>query len=404
MGKKSLRKKVADTQPQLTRLHGLVQRIQKGDYPSAKLLAQEWEKHWATIIRDLDFIRDVWGLPLAYDRRKYGFYFTEPVGKFPMVPLSERELVSVFVAQKALSQYHGTPFERPLKTAFEKLVSSLKGEISVAWADLDSAISFRGIETNAGDMEVMQKLGEAIRKRNEIEFEYYKLGEIRNPKAEGRSSKGKALSPAQSEQHEVPTPRGLSPVPNGRGESVAGGEISQSLLTSSPTIRRVRPYHLACVGNQWYLFGYDLMRRDMRKFVPARMRHLAVQSTRFERPKNFSMDKLLKGSFGVFSGGDVVPIRIWFGRARAQLIRERKWHHSQMIKELANGEIELSLELSSFAEIVPWILSWGEHARALAPKELVKEVANVVKELGRVYGESIFPTSGGGKWSKPAGR
>src|SRR2546423_8330497 len=189
MGKKRLKKDESATKPQLVRLHGLVQRIQRGDYPSRKILAAEWEKGTRTMQRDLDFIRDVWGLPLEYDRKKYGFYFSEPVGKFPMVPISEQELVSVFVAQKALSMYHGTPFEQPLKTAFEKLVSSLKGEISVAWADLDSAISFRGIESNAGDMEVMQKLGEAIRKRNEIEFEYYKLGEIgkiRNPKSEIR--------------------------------------------------------------------------------------------------------------------------------------------------------------------------------------------------------------------------
>ena len=45
----------------------------------------------------------------------------------------------------------------------------------------------------------------------------------------------------------------------------------------------------------------------------------------------------------------------------------------------------MSLELSSFAEIVPWILSWGEHARAVSPHGLVREVAGVVKQLGRVY-------------------
>ena len=152
-------------------------------------------------------------------------------------------------------------------------------------------------------------------------------------------------------------------------------------------VRRVRPYHLACVGNQWYLFGYDLMRRDMRKFVPARMRHLAVKATRFERPKDFSIDKVLKGSFGVFSGGELVRIRIWFARSRAQLIRERKWHHSQKIKELGKGEIELSLELSSFAEIVPWILSWGEHARAIAPGALVREVRDAASRVVRSYGK-----------------
>src|SRR5437016_6827507 len=137
MGKKSVKKRLADTQPQLTRIHALVQRIREGDFPSQKILAKEWEKNPRTIQRDLDFIRDVWGLPLAYDEHRYGYYFSEPVGKFPMVPISERELVSVFVAQKALRPYHGTPFERPLRAAFEKLVSSLKGVVSVAREHLD---------------------------------------------------------------------------------------------------------------------------------------------------------------------------------------------------------------------------------------------------------------------------
>jgi hypothetical protein len=37
-------------------------------------------------------------------------------------------------------------------------------------------------------------------------------------------------------------------------------------------------------------------------------------------------------------------------------------------------------------EIVPWILGWGVHARAIAPKALVVAVREVVGELGRVYG------------------
>jgi predicted DNA-binding transcriptional regulator YafY len=348
------KKNLANTQPQLTRLHGLVQRIQKGDYPSAKILAKEWEKSWSTIIRDLEFVRNSWHLPLAYDEKRYGFYFTEPIGKFPMVPISEQELVSVFVAQKALHQYRGTPFEAPLRSAFSKLVSSLQGELSVAWADLDAAISFRGIESDPKDMELLQRLGEAIRQRKEIAFIYHKLERTEeNPKTQ------------------IPNLKSQKPPAE---RTADGGEL-----------RRVQPYHLACVGGQWYLFAYDLMRRDLRKFVPARMRKLQVKARRFQRPRNFDIDKLLQGSFGIFSGGKVVPLRIWFGRGRAQLIRERKWHQSQKIKELGNGEIELRLELSSFAEIVPWILSWGEHARALAPKALVDEVRETARRVVGSY-------------------
>jgi proteasome accessory factor B len=347
----------------------MVKRIQVGDYPSAKTLAREWEQSWSTIIRDLDFIRDDWELPLEYDARKYGFYFREPVGNFPMLPISERELVSVFIAQKALHQYRGTPFEAPLRSAFSKLVSSLEGELSVAWEDLDAAISFRGVETDPRDMEILQQLGEAIRKRNEIEFQYWKLGvekesKVLGPKSKVGGTKGSRLgllSPALSSK-------------GGEGDAGAG------------EMRRVRPYHLACVGSQWYLFGYDHLRRDIRKFVPARMKNLRVLEARFEKPKNFSIEKQLKGSFGVFSGGELIPIRIWFGRARAQLMRERKWHQSQKITELANGEIELSLELSSFTEVVGWILSWGEHARAVAPGGLVKEVREAARRVVGVYG------------------
>jgi len=336
MGKKNVKKRLVDTQPQLTRIHALVKRIQKGDFPSQKILAKEWEKNPRTIQRDMDYMRDFLGLPLAYDENKYGYYFTEPVSRFPMVSVSERELVSVFVAQKALRLYHGTPFERPLKAAFEKLVGGLKGEISVAWADLDSAISFRGIEANPSDAKVFQELSGAVRTRNEIEFEYRKLGE--------------------------------------------GGAPGKSEL------RRVQPYHLGCVANQWYLFGYDLARKDMRKFVPARMSNVRVVEQRFERPENFSVDKILKGSFTIYSGGrEVMPMRIWFDSWAGQLVKERKWHRSQKVRDLKNGEVEMTLELSSFVEIVPWILGWGNHARALAPKGLVEEVRKVVKELGKMY-------------------
>ena len=150
-------------------------------------------------------------------------------------------------------------------------------------------------------------------------------------------------------------------------------------------VRKVRPYHLANIGNQWYLFGYDLLRQAIRKFVPARMNRLKVTAKRFERPKDFSLDKLLKGSFGVFSGGETMEMTVWFDRARAQLVREKKWHHSQEVRERKNGELEVTFELSSFVEIVPWILGWGEHARAVAPKALVEEVRRVVEKLKKLY-------------------
>ena len=80
------------------------------------------------------------------------------------------------------------------------------------------------------------------------------------------------------------------------------------------------------------------------------------------------------------------PLRIRFDAWAGQIVKERKWHQSQEVRELKSGQVELELELSSFVEIVPWILGWGSHARAVAPKALVEAVKAEVRELGGAYG------------------
>jgi len=68
-----------------------------------------------------------------------------------------------------------------------------------------------------------------------------------------------------------------------------------------------------------------------------------------------------------------------FSVAAGQLVRERIWHPSQKIQELADGGVELTLQLSSLHEIEPWVLSWGEHVRVLGPAELKKRVVARLK-------------------------
>jgi predicted DNA-binding transcriptional regulator YafY len=65
--------------------------------------------------------------------------------------------------------------------------------------------------------------------------------------------------------------------------------------------------------------------------------------------------------------------RLW----AAQLVRERNWHSSQQIQELADSNLELSLTLNSLEEIVPWILSWGKDCEVVSPTRLRKEVRSL---------------------------
>ena len=149
----------------------------------------------------------------------------------------------------------------------------------------------------------------------------------------------------------------------------------KKLNSSSFEKRTIEPYHLACIQNQWYCFGHDINRREMRTFVLARMRNAVGTGQTFTKSKRFSLQDHLKDSLGVFSAKGKHNIRIRFDKFAAQLVRERIWHPSQQIQELTGGEIELRVTLSSLHEIEPWVLSWGEHAHVLEPKDFIKRLA-----------------------------
>jgi proteasome accessory factor B len=314
----------------MMRMH---QRLKAGRYPNCRKLADELEVSTKTVQRDIDFMRYRLGLPIEYDQLHFGFYYTEPVSSFPNVEISEGELVALYIGQKALAQYKGTSFEAPLSTAFRKIADGLRDTISVTWSDLDSAISFRSAGRTVADVHLFEQLSHAVFRQIEVRFDYKKPGASRY---ESRS---------------------------------------------------VQPYHLGCIENLWYLFGFDLDRGDLRTFALPRIRDVRISKTRFRRPTDFSIGRYLGQSFGVYASPTKTKhaIRISFDAFAAPLIEERQWHPSQKIKQLPNGGIELSLSLGNLEEIESWILSWGKHARVIEPGELKERITKTVSALAETY-------------------
>jgi proteasome accessory factor B len=150
-------------------------------------------------------------------------------------------------------------------------------------------------------------------------------------------------------------------------------------------LRRVRPYHLGCVDHQWYLFAFDLSRQQLRTFALPRIREPRRTGGRFLRPPDFSIGKFLNSSFGIFEGQGRTTVRIRFQPFAAQLVRERTWHHSQKMRELPDGRLELHLQLGSLEEIERWILSWGDEAEVLEPAKLRRRLRELGKKFAATY-------------------
>jgi proteasome accessory factor B len=339
--------------------------LQDGKYPNCNTMAIEFEVSAKTARRDIEFMRDRWELPIEYDDRKFGFYFSKPVDRFPGVPVTERELFALCVAQKAVEQYQGTAFHQPLELAFQKCMGQLDDGERFTLQNLDEVLSFRPFAPEDADLRLFELVTQALTERRVLEFEYRKPGE------------------------------------------------------KTADVRRVHPYHLMHFSNRWYLIAYDtkhgqakgpdhLIRRSdtfsparrrgspdhpgegqaegIRKFVLGRMKNTKLTEERFEVPADFDAKKFFEHSLGVMTGAGDYEVVIELDAWLTDVLRGRRWHPSQVWIELPGGASHLKMRLSCLEEIEQWVLSWGTRATVVRPQVLANRVARTARVLVERYG------------------
>ncbi len=303
------------------------QAIQSGKFPNASTLAGELEVSTKSIHRDLEFMRDRFQFPLEYNALRNGYFYTEKVSSFPTLQITEGELFALLVAEKALQQYRGTAFEKPLLSAFKKMAASLPDAFSLNLSEWEQTISFRTSAEPILNLKIFDAIAKATAQRQQVKLVYRKPG-----------------------RREIET-------------------------------RLVDPYHLANINGEWFLFAFDHARKDIRTFVPARIHAIEQTGKKFLRPQKFSLEKRLRDSFGVHSAEGLFEVVIQFSENVADYIREKKWHASQELRELKNGGVELHLKLSSLAEIQRWILGWAGNAIVIRPPELAQSVKEAAQKI-----------------------
>src|SRR5947207_4155986 len=168
---------ILHSRPPLERMLRIHQAIQSGKFPNASTLARELEVSTKSIHRDIEFMRDRLDLPVEYDGRRFGYYYTEEVNAFPTVQITEGELFALVVAEKALQQYRGTSFEKPLLSAIRKMEETLPDTISLNLSDLERTISFRTSAEPILDLQIFDALAKATAVRQRLELTYRKPGQ-----------------------------------------------------------------------------------------------------------------------------------------------------------------------------------------------------------------------------------
>jgi predicted DNA-binding transcriptional regulator YafY len=320
------------TRPPLRRLFWALNRLRAGRALKATDLAAEFEVNVRTAYRDLDFLRDEWRVPLEFDRPQGSYRLTEPMAALPPVTLSQGELVGLYFAEKVLKQYRGTPFERDLESAFQKIRELLPNDMRVSPASLDDFLSFDPGPLHAADAAAFRDVLAALRLRRKALVRY------------------------------------------------------KSLNSNRTTQRRIHPYHVFNHRGDWYVAAWDEPRKEVRIFALHRMRRVTVTTEPYEPPPGgFRFREYMADAFAIQTGGKPVAVTIRFAPRQARWIRERKWHRSARVQEALDGSLDLHLRIAETSEIRRWVLQFGSEAEVLRPASLRKAVADDLRAAIRCY-------------------
>ena len=315
----------------LRRVCWAVARLKESRALTAVQLAREFEVSVRTAYRDFDFLRDEWRVPVEFDQARGTYVLTEPTAAWPPLTLSRGELVALFFAEKVLRAYRGTPFERDLASAFQKLQELMPESVSVDPEALDAALSIDVGPVQAPDARVFADLMTAMARRRAVRVRY------------------------------------------------------RSLHSRKTLDRTIHPYHVFNHRGDWYVAAWDDRRHAVRDFALHRIGRLTPTVDAYEIPADFRFDAYASSAFAIEKGARTFDIAVRFSARQAPWVRERRWHRSARIEEHLDGGCVLRFRASGLGEVTRWILQFGSEAEAVAPPVLRRRVARALEQALRTY-------------------
>lgn len=325
----------------ISRLLQLLQTLQSGQGDNADRLARTCRISRRTLFRDLETLKAA-GVPLEFDSQtgRYliaGDFFLRPTN------FTAAEALSIIALASRLGGESNTPFFGSARSAALKLESSLPPALRRELKSVAQAIDLRlpAADAIAGQEPVYETLVNAIAERRVTNVIYQSLTEW---------------------------------------------EVIETKL---------RPYQLVFNRHSWYVIGGSSIHRGVRTFNLGRIQRIELLKQKYVRPRGFNLERYLGNAWNLIphSGADDHVV-VRFAPMVAKNVAEVAWHRTQRIEYLADGSIDFHVDVSGLAEIVWWILGYGDQAEVLAPAKLRRLVAQRAMNLHGLYARDAAVNNG----------
>lgn len=302
--------------------------IHKGRFPNAGSLADRFEISRRTARRNIAFMRDMLGAPLAYDQRRRGYTYEMPF-TLPDLPVNQEELLAVLLARNLLEDTESGFIGRAIRRFGRKLFART-GDIGLSERRVRQCFSAMWHSYSPSDPRIFYKVSQALLTDRTLFFSYH--------------------SPQKNQTTE----------------------------------RTVEPHHLQHYMGSWVLLAWCRKRQAWRRFYLARMENVTIRSP-FQRRPDSAWRHLLQSGFGIFQDSKTFPVTVRFTPHMARWIHEQVWHPDQIIQKKNDGSLTLTVPVADLREIKMKILQFGAEAEVLAPEELRNQIRDEANLLASIY-------------------
>lgn len=167
-------------------------------------------------------------------------------------------------------------------------------------------------------------------------------------------------------------------------------EVEYQVPGRIPSVRIMEPYGMVLFQSSIYVVSTEEAREGKES---SRLKHWKLDrflsatalDNWFKPNEEIDVGEHLGNSVGIFSGGKSRQYQIWLSQQAARWVAEDPWHGKQSMEAQDDGSVVLTVTAYHNLEIIQRVLQLGAEAEVLAPADCRKEMASIVKQIGKRY-------------------
>ena len=290
---------------------------------------------WATLKRDIAYMRDCLNAPVVFDRALGGYRFAKieqrlgPPYELPGLWFAAEEIHALLTMQHLLSSLDTGGLLGPQIQPLLARLTGLLGAADNPVEEVQRRIRIQAVGARELHLDHFQAVGSALLRRKRLLIRYHARG------------------------------------------------------TDEVTEREVSPQRLNHYRHNWYLDAWCHLRDGLRAFSVDAIEQAQILDTPAIDIADERLDEVLGSGYGIFSGNQVSWAVLRFTPERARWVASERWHPRQESRLLDDGSYELRVPYADDRELIMDILKYGSDCQVVEPAALQ---ARVAAELRRALG------------------